>query len=375
MVSCGFLGLAACGGGSSGSGGGGHVVNENPLAIYSWTNATEQAQFVGRDGAGALVFTDPTDGVQKAWLLGGWNALHATGFTGTSAPGCCTTNEVWNSADGVNWHLVKPNSATGWEGRHMAGWAVFQGKMWIIGGDNNSGHYQTDVWNSSDGLNWTLVAASVPWAAASVAADQPGRVLHYALAFNDQLWVMGGQALPSALDPGPNPYPATPVYYSDVWYSSDGAHWNLAGSLPHALGMICGAVVFDGQMWVIGGGTYGDSQQGVAGTVYSEVWSSPDGVNWTMHANAPWPSRRYHSITVLDNRIWVLAGVGPDGGGQNLDDVWYSPDGEHWTQVPNTPWVPRHAASAFALNGSLWITGGSPNQGEQRNDVWKLDGG
>jgi hypothetical protein len=341
---------------------------------YTWSSATAQAQFAGRDGAGVLVHIDPADGIEKAWLLGGWNTIDTTHFTQTNAPGCCTSNEVWNSADGANWQLVKPNSpTTGWEGRHMAGWAAFAGKMWVIGGDDNSGHYQTDVWNSADGVSWTQVVASVPWAQAT--AEQPGRVLHYTLAFNNQLWVIGGQALPSALSPAPAPYPTTALYYQDVWKSSDGAHWDRVGLLPQALGMICGSVVFAGQMWVIGGGTYGDARQSVSGALYNEVWSSSDGINWVEHAATPWPARRYHSITVFDNQIWVLAGLGPDGGGQNMSDVWYSSDGENWTELPNAPWDPRHAASVFILNGALWITGGSPNQGEQHNDIWKLDAG
>ncbi len=377
MVAC--LAVAACGGGSSGSGSQPSQVGPKPnppinqadAPLYGWGEVNEQAQFAGRDGAGVLVFPDPADGVEKAWLLGGWNATDTTHFTKTNAPGCCTSNEVWKSADGVIWQLVKPNSSTGWEGRHMAGWAVFNGKMWIIGGDDNSGHYQTDVWNSSDGLHWTQVAASVPWAVWNL--DQPGRVLHYVVAFNNKLWVMGGQAMPALLDPAPQPYPTTPILYADVWNSSDGANWNFVGALPHALGMICGAVVFDNQLWVIGGGTYGDDDQNTAGTVYNEVWSTTDGVNWTQHASGPWPARRYHAVTVYNNNIWVLGGLGPDGPNSDKNDVWYSPDGEHWGQVVNIPWDPRHALSVYVLNGSLFLTGGTPDAGDQHNDIWRMD--
>jgi len=255
----------------------------------------------------------------------------------------------------------------------MAGWVVFAGRMWVIGGDDNSGHYQTDIWNSADGVHWTQVAASVPWAEPK--ASQPGRVLHYALAFDDQLWVMGGQALPAGLDPRPDPYPQTPIYYSDVWSSSDGVNWVQRGVLPHALGMICGAVVFHGQMWVIGGGTYGDAGQGVDGEVFSEVWSSTDGETWIAHSAPPWPPRRYHSIVVFDDRIWVLAGVGLDGEGHNMNDVWYSSEGESWSELPDTPWDRRHAPSVVVLGGALWITGGTPNQGNPFNDVWRLQPG
>jgi hypothetical protein len=199
-------------------------------------------------------------------------------------------------------------------------------------------------------------------------------VLHYVLVFNNQLWVIGGQEVPEGLVPPPNPYPTEPVLYDDVWTSSDGMNWSKVGSIPHALGMICGEVVFDNQMWIIGGGTYGDAVQGFAGAAYNEVWSSYDGINWTVHTSAPWAARKWHNIAVFDNRMWVLAGGAGDGSGDR-NDVWYSADGDHWTELPGTPWVERHAASVFVLNDALYVTGGAdvtPVAHIMLNDVWEL---
>ncbi len=47
------------------------------------------------------------------------------------------------STDGATWTLRKPNTfltrdfdpRSDWEGRHTAGYAVHDGRMWIIGGD------------------------------------------------------------------------------------------------------------------------------------------------------------------------------------------------------------------------------------------------
>ena len=218
-----------------------------PPVQYSWENVTVAAQFAGRDGAGALEYAD------KMWLLGGWNqnGIFPTGPT---------TNEVWNTSDGGNWTLVKPDTVSGWEPRHMAGWLVFNDKMWILGGDNNRGHYQYDIWNSSDCVTWNLITDNAPWANRSPSGQAPnGRVLHYTLVFGGKMWVMGGQSLPQALDPPPDPIPTT-EYYRDVWSSADGMYWTqVLTEAPWAKkgrGMICGAVVFDGKMWVIGGGTY-----------------------------------------------------------------------------------------------------------------------
>ncbi len=113
---------------------------------YRWVQVNRRASFAPRDGAGALTFRG------KMWLLGGWNPSDKEHF-----PRICS-NDVWSSADGNHWALVKPNTfrdhtfdpTADWEGRHTAGYVVFKDKLWIIGGDVNQGHYQSDVWNSAD---------------------------------------------------------------------------------------------------------------------------------------------------------------------------------------------------------------------------------
>ena len=147
------------------------------------------------------------------WFLGGWNPGDKKHF-----PRICN-NEVWSSADGATWTLVKPNTfldrtfdpTKDWEGRHTAGYVVHKDKMWIVGGDVNQGHYHSDVWNSADGKTWTLVNAGkpVPWGP---------RALHYTVAFKDKIWVMGGQTIPQFAQ-------ADEVFYRDVWNSTDGVTW------------------------------------------------------------------------------------------------------------------------------------------------------
>ena len=91
-------------------------------ATYRWIEVTDRAPFAPRDGAGALVFRG------RMWLLGGWNPGDREHF-----PRICN-NEVWSSADGAGWTLIKPNTfrddrfdpTRDWEGRHTAGYAVFQ---------------------------------------------------------------------------------------------------------------------------------------------------------------------------------------------------------------------------------------------------------
>jgi len=321
-------------------------------ADYTWTLVTREAAYAPRDGAGAVVFKD------RMWLLGGWRQLDPDHF-----PRDCN-NEVWSSKDGLTWVLEKPNtygekgldSDRDWEGRHTAGYAVHDDRIWILAGDAIQGHYQNDVWNSADGTNWTQVIGNVPWG---------NRALHYTVVLDGRIWVMGGQKLPQFIKRGPT----DEMFYNDVWNTTDGVEWTRV--LEHApwapRGMIGGSAVFQDRIWILGGGTY-DTPACPQRNFFNDVWSSPDGVQWECHVqHAPWTPRQYHEVAVFDDKLWVLEGYDRD----NRNDVWYSADGIEWHEVPNTPWNIRHAASVFVYDNALWMVAGN----NMEKDVWKLTTG
>ena len=219
----------------------------------------------------------------------------------------------------------------------------------------NQGHYQNDVWRSNDGKEWERLTDDVPWGP---------RVLHYTAAFRDRIWIMGGQTIPPFA-------PGETRFYDDLWTSADGIHWEQVACKtpvhPHR-GMIGGSAVFQGRIWILGGGTY-DTPEVPDRQFYNDVWSSPDGIHWEQHIEAaPWAPRQYHEVAVFDDCLWIMEGYNSDG---NRNDVWYSPDGVTWTEVPDTPWAPRHAASVFVYEDSLWMVAGN----NMTPDVWRLERG
>jgi len=307
------------------------------MSQYRWKKVTDTAAFSPRDGAGALVFDD------KMWLLGGWNPYMPTQYPRS------TNSEVFNSTDGREWSLV---AIAPWEERHCAGYVVYDNKMWIVGGDSIQEHYQNDVWCSSNGIDWTCVAASVPWRQ---------RVTHHVVAYGNKIWVMGGQEIQQrGLD---RDSAVGDVVYNDVWNSTDGANWTRV--IDHAAwqprGQILGTVVLDGKIWILGGATYAPPSK-----FYNDVWNSADGITWNLVSSAaPWPAREWHSVAVFDNRMWVMAG---NVSANNMNDVWFSDDGEKWCQLKGTPWPGRHAASVFVYDNALWLVAGY-----LWHDVWKLE--
>jgi N-acetylneuraminic acid mutarotase len=313
---------------------------DTPMPTYKWTLINDNAPFAPRDGAGALTFNN------QMFLLGGWNPSDKINF-----PKICNS-EVWSSTDGKSWKLLVKQAP--WEGRHTAGYAVHNNLMYIVGGDCNQGHYQNDVWSSPDGINWTQLTNDAPF---------KQRVLHYTVPFKNQLWVFGGQTLPNFA-----PCPEGEIFFSDAWSSPDGKTWTKqADNLPWGpRGMIGGHTVLHDKIFLIAGGTY-DTPKIPTRKFFNDVWSSPDGINWTCVAKStPFHPRQYHDVATFHNQLWVMEGYHRQGG--NRKDVWHSPDGINWHEIPNTPWAPRHAASLFLHDNALWMVAGN----NMTSDVWKL---
>lgn len=326
-------------------------------ASYVWERVAEHATYPYVDGAGALVFGD------RMWLLGGWNPDVRTEFPRTTA------NWVWSSTDGATWRLDKPNTyddsfvdgGADWEGRHTAGYTVLGGRMMLFGGDFVSGHYQTDVWSSADGANWTRLPASG-------ATPFEHRLLFGSFRLDDRACIYGGQTLPQYL-------PDAPIFHSDFWCTTDGMAWQriATATAPPGRSAVMGEAVLNGEVWIMGGGAY--ETLTTSRTFMNDVWKSSDLVTWKrVLANAPWDPRIYHNIAVFDNRLWVIAGarVG-DALSTNISDAWSSADGFNW-YPHTTPWPGRHAATVWVYRDALWLTGGSTGvSGWQiANDVWRM---
>lgn len=307
------------------------------VSKFQWTCVNPEASFTPRDGSGAYCFRD------TMYLIGGWDPYNPIDYP------LITNNDVWWSVDGFNWQL---KAIAPWEPRHVFGALVFDNKMWVLGGDQNQDHFQKDIWNSIDGKNWNLVTNNAPWGE---------RVTHLTSVFNGKMWVMGGQKIV-----GPGLSNQIDTVYNDVWNSSDGVNWTQVTSSAQwsPRGQIEGYCVFKNKMWIIGGGTY-DFENSYR-KYFNDVWSSSDGVNWTLvKKDAPWSKRQYLEVCVYDNKLWVLGGFNLDG---NRNDVWYSEDGITWIELKNTPWPVRHASSVYNYNKSLWVVAGN-----LWNDSWRLN--
>jgi hypothetical protein len=293
------------------------------------------AAWQARDSQAECVFAD------RLWIMGGW-------FQSYEAP----PRDVWSSRDGLNWSQV--TSAAPWIHSDLPMNLTFDDRMWMMGGWYNGrlpGHSASNgVWASPDGAAWEQVTAGAGWSP---------RLAGVAVEFKDRMWMLGG----------------TENYYfgdaaslkNDVWSSADGAVWKSATASaawsPRAYHQ---AVVLKEKIYVLGGGNYVPEYH-----AQNDVWSSPDGVNWTCETeSAPWAPRLWFSAAVYRDRIWVLGGWSKEH--ENFADVWSSADGRTWDKLETaTIWKARHEHSVFVFQDKLWLAGGHAKP--LSNEVWSLE--
>jgi hypothetical protein len=135
-----------------------------------WEQATDGAGWTPRVASALVTFKG------KMWLLGGTENYY---FGDQSS----LKNDVWSSDDGRTWTRVAANA--GWSPRAYHQAAVLNDRIYVFGGGNYVPEYQAtnDVWSSADGVNWRQETEAAPW--------HP-RLWFSSVVYRDHIWVLGG---------------------------------------------------------------------------------------------------------------------------------------------------------------------------------------
>lgn len=145
----------------------------------------------------------------------------------------------------------------------------------------------------------------------------------------DMLWYVGGS---SSAVPSPQ-----------VWKSTDGHAWTLAGALPDKR-TSGGLLVFHDKLWWISG------SDGVGER--DEVWWSEDGVTWTLAGHVPMGATNF-GHAVFKDQMWMVGG----GATPDIDTVYASGDGATWQLIGTLP-TDNHGGASVVADGKLWYLGG-----------------
>ena len=134
----------------------------------SWGNLSPSPAFSPRSAVGCAVFES------QVVIVGGtvWDG----------SPVTWGSKEVWGSATGSSWTSWGPGN---FPGRYYHGVATFQGKLWAISGNGDSGGHLTDVWCIES-------LSSGKWANATLSAAFPGRASFGLTVFGGKMWIAGG---------------------------------------------------------------------------------------------------------------------------------------------------------------------------------------
>ena len=278
---------------------------------------------------------------ERLWVLGGW----------VDSWSACP-RDVWSSPDGRSWELVQPQAP--WVHGDFPITLVHDHRLWVMGGWYNGrlpdASASNEVWSSPDGAEWHQVSRAAAWSP---------RVGAAAVSYAGKMWILGGVQ---------NYYHGAPDdRKNDIWCSSDGRQWELVlEHAPWAPRAFHQAVVFQNHIWLFGGGNYLPEYE-----AFQDVWRSPDGIHWTrMGTKAPWHPRLWFSALVYRDCLWVTGGWSKEPF-RDWNDVWYSRDGLSWHRF-ETPsiWAGRHAQAGYVFQDAIWIAGGLARP--LSNEIWML---
>lgn len=222
------------------------------------------------------------------YVVSGANATYGVYYT-----------DVWSTTDGVNW-TFRGNLPSA---RGTAAMAAFGSDLYVMGGFDSAGTAQTTVYKSSDqGQNWVACAQSLPIATkAGVAVTVGGYI-----------WFMGGENggyYNSARRSGADPC-------NNVWSASN----NMPASMARS-----GVGVLNGKIYVVGGYNAATSNSVFEGTVSGTT------VTWVNYAGVLPGGLIVPTVVTYKNQLMILGGTDYAGGGGAKSSITVSSDGQTWT--------------------------------------------
>ncbi len=286
----------------------------------SWLPLNTSAEFGARTGGVLLTFDD------RLWFIGGRSDRYSNVPLGG--------DEAWVSEDGIAWDRAASGLFTA-DGRADAGAVVFQGRMWLIGGDtvsvavSSTGSFEAStsnttssesVWSSTDGRTWTNAAPGC-----SNCPIRPGR----AFVWEDRLYFL-------SRSDGLNAYP---VYMSD-----DGSTWTKSSTniaeLLTSPSEPADVFEFRGSLYAL--------------TKYWDVLRSGDGFDWELiHAGSSSAPETGDGL-LFNDRMWVmLNGYAASRAYSSEDGAVFVPPPQSCCELP----AAVDNVRAVVWNRRLWLTG------------------
>ena len=271
----------------------------------------------------------------KIWVIGGRDE--------TDTP----LSDIWSSADGTNW-TNEGNVPTAIYG-HKA--IEFNGKLWIYGGIVG-GLQSNIIYSSTDGINWNTETETTPF----IQYQSP----RFTVLGNKIFRIAGYSGDVDDLSPERN-----------VYSSTDGLSWNLE-TANHGFD-----TKFGFEIESLNDLMYCFEPNPDVAVDEIIIRTSTDGVSWSSGDTFMTNEGGANTVrSVVYNNTIILMSP-PEGGPNSYSTFHQSIDGQNWQQVMSDRIMPIRAIyfDVVNLNGNLFAIGGTQrsNFSETNNTVWKLN--
>lgn len=303
----------------------------------------------------------------KLWIFGG----SITISKGDGKPETIYYHDVWNSEDGIQWTMVTDHIFNDNRVRYRI--VVFKNKLWAIGGVKLEGvvdniahfEYLNDIWNSEDGVVWNKVTDDPEYG--------PRRDMAV-VATDDAIWMYGGRP--------ENGFRQLP----EIWKSRNGSAWELVTQQLLLTG-IQNNPIRASKNWF----AYIDASQGVWFSENGEIWDqvniSESMFNEVFNFKEGIRSRAGYASTIHNDQLYVLGGwnypTNTELYSDLLNDVWRTSDGETWERMSDRDeetdrymdnfdtFPARTDHSVVSFRGMLYLTGGEGDGKLVGPNTWK----
>jgi hypothetical protein len=258
---------------------------------------------------------------------------------------------------GKVWQLeqAQTDSSTHFSSRTEHVMIAFNDELYVIGGYDGTCH--NDVWKSSDGSNFSKILDTDTTPGTDRFTPRAG---HACAVFNNRIWLTGGY---SETDIGT-------VYYDDVWSSANGINWTREiETADYYRRAFHNLVVYDNKLWIIAGETP-DANNNLV--LLDDCWNSSDGRSWQLKSQiVSFFGRKHCASEVIDGKLWVWGGYGGDGQAKELNDSWYTTNGDVWILDKNAnSFLPRQGMAVLKFAEKVWLIGGKGAGSTYYNDIW-----
>ncbi len=300
--------------------------NESGYKYYHFAAVEMEVPFPAHDSSHLVDFKN------RLWLVAGRN--HDGNPLGTQS---------FSSTNGMQWKKETDDAEFAERTNTIA--TTLNGDL-ILAGGHISGHYNSNIFRSKNGIQWDKIESTgqpISTENALYKADIEE--------FKNKLWLVNKDGLHVSSN-------------GEFWAAVETNNFPVFGTIPESK-----LVVHKEKLWLI-------SVDGHERKYRKRVYSSADGVNWdVVTTRASFTAVSKFKVVSFKDRIWVVQGV--DDLGRPVNRSYSSYAGDVWGgSVDYTPVLNNAIGSDVAVfKGQMWSIGGANRLGGASNSVFvSLDG-